>query len=313
MRFILIFGSIYLLFISLSCENVKPATPKIIKVKPCLIHPLFFQDEIASLINFPFWFNDSLVKAQKIESLSITTYGSVKDTDEDEANEQFPKKTVRYTFDRLGHVIHIQSTDYFEGIIISHQSFQLIKSKFVPYYGVKRLDNAYGVANSTYLIHLNKLKKHVTQYDNDVRGERLHYIANSNFWGALSVDSIAHAKPTDWIILGTPEKPEKRYRVKNTVTEQNVTHYSYLNKNFPSATINEDYPFTRKRRYVYSPSGHFNGFVDSTFIDDAFVTRTIHTIQYDSAGKPIKLLHKKGHAEGNMQYISKEIISYTFF
>jgi hypothetical protein len=287
----------------------KPTT----SIQPTLLHPLYFQDEVAAMLNFPFWFQDSILKQQHIQSCTITTYGSSSTNIEDAKKTPFPKKSVCFTFDRFGHLIHIQLTDFFEGIIISHQSFQIIPSSNPYYYGVKRLDNTYGIENNSYLIIPFKNKKNVLQFDNNLRGERLHFIENKKFWGPLSVDSITQAKPTDWVILGTPNRPEKRYRVKNTVTERNVTHYSYYNSNYPHVTISEDYPFTKKRTFIYSNKGKFKGYIDSTFIDDLFVTRGLNYIQYDRAQKPIVIVHQKGHAEGENNYRSKELITYTYY
>jgi hypothetical protein len=281
------------------------------ELKPTLIHPLFFQDEIAAVINFPFWFNDSIIRKNNIESFELLTYGSVVD---EEANEKkFPKKSVHYHFNKKGHLSYIQQTNFSEGIIISHQTFEIIESLKPPYHGVKRLNNTYGIENSSYLIIPFKYKVNVHQFDNNQKGERLHYIANEKYAGALSVDSIASPGPSDWIIIGTPERPIKRYRVKNKVSESAVTHYTYKTDNLPANTTNEDFPFTKKRSYNYAKNGVFSGYTDSTFIDNTFVTRNLNVLLYNKKGLPIGILHKKDHVDGTANFISKEIIRYNYF
>jgi hypothetical protein len=281
------------------------------KLKPTLIHPLFFQDEVVAVINFPFWFNDSIIRNNNIESFELLTFGSVVD---EEANEKsFPKKSVHYHFNKKGHLSYIQQTNFSEGIIISHQTFEIIESLKPPYHGVKRLNNTYGIENSSYLIIPFKYKVNVHQFDNNQKGERLHYIANEKYAGALSVDSIASPGPNDWIIIGTPEQPIKRYRVKNKVSESAVTTYTYKTDNLPANTTNEDFPFTKKRSYNYGKNGVFSGYTDSTFIDNTFVTRNLNVILYNKKGLPIGIVHKKDHVEGTSKYISKEIIRYNFF
>lgn len=281
------------------------------KLRPTLIHPLYFQDEIAAVINFPFWFNDSIIRKNNIESFELLTYGSVVD---EEANEKkFPKKSVHYHFNKSGHLSYIQQTNFSEGIIISHQTFEIIESLKPPYHGVKRLNNTYGIENSSYLIIPFKYKVNVHQFDNNQKGERLHYIANEKYAGALSVDSIASPGPSDWIIIGTPERPIKRYRVKNKVSESAVTHYTYKTDNLPSNTTNEDFPFTKKRSYNYGKNGVFSGYTDSTFIDNTFVTRNLNVLLYNKKGLPIGIVHKKDHVDGTANFISKEIIRYNYF
>lgn len=310
------YSCVYLIFLVLSlasCSTAVLPTKSTTHMQPTLLHPLYFQDEVSAMLNFPFWFQDSILKQQHIQSCTITTYGSSSSSEEEVKKTPFPKKSVCYTFDHFGHLIHIQLTDFFEGIIISHQSFQIIPSSNSYYFGVKRLDNTYGIENNSYLIVPFKTKKNVVQFDNNMKSERLHYIENKAFWGALSVDSITNAKPTDWIILGTPKRPEKRYRVKNTVTERNVTHYTYYNSNFPNVTISEDYPFTKKRTFLYNRAGLFTGYIDSTFIDAIFVTRGLNYIHYDKDKKPTLITHSKGHADGANSYRSKELITYTFY
>ncbi len=280
-------------------------------LKPTLIHPLFFQDEVAAVINFPFWFNDSIIRKNNIESFELLTYGSVVD---EEANEKkFPKKSVHYHFNKKGHLSYIQQTNFSEGIIISHQTFEIIESLKPPYHGVKRLNNTYGIENSSYLIIPFKYKVNVHQFDNNQKGERLHYIANEKYAGALSVDSIASPGPSDWIIIGTPERPIKRYRVKNKVSESAVTHYTYKTDNLPANTTNEDFPFTKKRSYNYAKNGVFSGYTDSTFIDNTFVTRNLNVLLYNKKGLPIGIVHKKDHVDGTANFISKEIIRYNYF
>lgn len=294
-----------------ACGTKQPEKTSTTALKSTLIHPLFFQDEVAAVINFPFWFNDSIVRKNNIESFEILTYGSV--ADEEVGEKKFPKKSVHYHFNKKGHLSYIQQTNFSEGIIISHQTFEIIESLKPPYHGVKRLNNTYGIENSSYLIIPFKYKVNVHQFDNNQKGERLHYIPNEKYVGALSVDSIASPGPSDWIIIGTPERPIKRYRVKNKVSESAVTHYSYKTDNLPANTTNEDFPFTKKRSYNYGKNGVFTGYTDSTFIDNTFVTRNLNVLLYNKKGLPIGIVHKKDHVDGTANFISKEIIRYNYF
>jgi hypothetical protein len=303
---------IFMMVFTFSCSSISKKTKKKQIARATIIHPLYFQEELSTFINFPFWFNDSIVKANKIESINHVIYTSMHQ-DDLENSAPYPKKTIRYTFNKNGYLIHIQYTDYSEGIIISHQSYNIIGTKHPYYTAAIRLDNTLGVENSSYLVVPKKKKKNVLQFDNNSKKERIHFIQKNRFWGPLSVDSIAHPKPTDWVVLGTPYKPEKRFKVKNTVKESDVTTYTYLNDNYPSEIISGDYPFTKKRTFEYSKNGAFLGFVDSTFIDLEFITRSTIRLNYNNKGLPINITKKKGHATGQKVYITKESISYTTF
>ncbi len=302
------------LFFSLltACSAEQRKKKQYIPVKPTLLHPFFFQDEMTSMLNFPFWFNDSILASKGIESLEHTIMAHVH-SDDDGEYPSFPKRTVRYTFNRKGQVIHIQMTDYSEGIIIAHQSYR-IQGTTLPYYtAVMRLDNTYGVENSSYLVVPGKRKKNALQFENFGRGERMHFIQKPRFWGVLSVDSIAKPHPYDWVILGTPARPVKRYKVRNKVKESQVTAYTYREKHYPSTITGEDYPFTRKRSFHYTQDGLFDGFTDSTFIDRTFVTRTTVSLQYNKRREPIAIIRRKGHAEGQHMNTTRERITYTYF
>ena len=75
---------------------------------------------------------------------------------------------------------------------------------------------------------------------------------------------------------------------------------------------NEDYPFFKKRYFNYN-RGHFNGYIDSTFIDETFVTSVKSLIYYDSKRLPTKIIHKKEHAEGVNNYQTHELFTYTYY
>ncbi len=302
-----------LFFILLTaCSGEQRKRKQHIPIKPTLLHPFFFQEELTSMLNFPFWFNDSILASKGIESLEHTIMAHVH-SDDDGEYPSFPKRTVRYTFNRKGQLIHIQMTDYSEGIIIAHQSYK-IQGTTMPYYtAAMRLDNTYGVENSSYLVVPGKRKKNALVFQNFGRGEQLIFIQKPRFWGVLSVDSIANPRPYDWVVLGTPARPVKRYKVRNKVKESQVTEYTYKEKHYPYTIIGQDYPFTRKRTIIYNKKGHFDGFIDSTFIDKSFVTRTTVIIGYNHQQEPVSIVRHKGHSEGQHMNTTKERLRYTYF
>lgn len=277
-----------------------------------LMHPLFFQEEISSMYNFPFWFNDSIVKSTQLKTIEWSVFPSeIEDTSKSDA-EIFPKKTIRYSFNRSGKLIYIQVANYSEGIIISHQSYD-VKPVNKLYSAVHPNENYYGITNNVFLVKPVKWRKKVHTFINQDTDEQLIFIADSKNWGPLSVDSIGKPRPADWLVCGTIDKPEKRYHVRNKVKESSVTTYEYRNSNYPSKITAEDFPFTRARHFKYAKSGRFVGSIDSTFIDNAFVTSVRNSVNYDKNGFILKMTHYKEHAEAGVGYTSEETFAYTFY
>lgn len=311
---------IYLLILSgflLSyCTQKKKVQVKRTEIAADLIHPLYFQEEISSLINFPFWFNDSIVSKQKIQQLTITSFkGIISDTsayNPDSEDETFPKRTLIYTFNPQGRLIQLQITDFSEGIVISNQSFRFNQSDQLNYCEAVQKDNLYGVENNTFTYNPTKFSASYASYEASNDLDLIHFILNKNCFGPLSVDSIASPLPNDWVVLGYPDRPVKRYKVKNKVKETSVSNYEYYNENFPKLITNEEYPFFKKRYFNYQ-NGHFKGYIDSTFIDETFVTSVKTLIYYDKKRLPTKIIHKKEHAESVNNYQTHELFTYTFY
>jgi hypothetical protein len=303
-------------FILYSCSENKKKPIKRQVIVADLIHPLYFQDEVSGLINFPFWFSDSLVSKNNIQQLTITFFkGTIDDTsasNTDYGDETFPKRTLIYNFNQAGRLIQMQITDFSEGIVISNQSFVLKKPTDIDYCEVVQKDNLYGVENNTFTYSPIKTTANYAVFESSNDNDLMHFILNKKYFGPLSVDSMANPLPNDWIILGNPSKPIKRYKVRNKVKETFISEYTYFSENYPKLITNEDYPFFKKRYFNYS-NGHFNGYLDSTFIDKTFVTSVKSFIYYDNKRLPTKIIHRKEHVEGVNKYQTHELYSYTFY
>lgn len=304
-----------MLVLILACSERKRSKKVQITVQPSLIHPLFFQDEVSSLLNFPFWFNDSLLTQHKIKQLVVTSLRGVpSDTSATvpDSDVSFPKKTITYSFDPKGRLIHIQITNFSEGIVISNQSFQVLPTDELGYSKILLKENAYGVENNSPIYLILKSKPDYTALVSDDDEQMMHFIRNSQFFGPLRVDSLAHPLPNDWVILGTPERPVKRYKVLNKVKEKQISEYTYHNENYPAIVTSQEYPFFRKRYYHYD-KGLFTGFKDSTYIDETFVTSVETGIHYNAEQLPVKIIHNKAHKDGVRNFETYETIDYFFY
>lgn len=295
-----------------SCESFRKKKNVEIKVKASLIHPFYFQDDIGQTLNFPFWFNDSIIRSRKIETITHITYGSALDTDEEnDLVERLPKKSIIYKFNELGELIQVTQTSFSEGIIIANHNFYIRKSKWPLYHYVIADEEHLGLESANHIFTPKAKKKNVTQYDDEYYEERLHYISNEKYFGALSVDSIAHPSAKDWVILGTPDRPTKKYKVKNKVKEKQVTTYEYWNDNYPKVIVNPEFPFTNRRYFSYQ-NGLLSGYTDSVFIDKDLVTVITTKMKYKN-GLPVNVEHIKNH-EGTEQPFKKiEEFKYSYF
>lgn len=301
-----------LVALTCACTAKAPVVKPAVKAYPTIFHPLYFQDEIASQLNFPFWFNDSLIRLHNIQEITRTTFGSY-EVDDTVHSETLKKTEIVYLFSREGKLQEITRIYYAEGLEIARSNYRIGEKPVNRYYTAE--DISFNADPSTDYIRMVRVgkKKNVIQYDDAESDVRYHFFSNKRFWGALSVDSIADPEQQDWIIHGTPERPVKRYQVRNTVTENNVTHYQYLNENYPEMITWSDYPFTQKRYFRYDRGGSFSGFIDSTFIDQAFVTRNVTTFILDKWNRPTEIVHQKGHAASEASYRTIEKISYRRF
>ncbi len=308
-----IFGGLLLVMI-VACTVKPSAVKKPVIASPTIFHPLYFQEEIASQLNFPFWFNDSLIRLHNIREITRTTYGSYEVEPGDTTSiETLPKTEIIYRFSPQGKLLEITRIYYAEGLEIARNNYLIGEQPVNRYYAAE--DTPFNTAPSMDYVRMTRVgkKKNVLQFDDTDNDIRYHFFADKQFWGALSVDSIADPEPQDWIIHGTPERPVKRYQVHNTVTEKNVTHYQYLNENYPKMITWSDYPFTQKRYFRYDRRGEFSGFIDSTFIDQSFVTRNVTTFIRDKWNRPTEIVHQKGHAASEASYRTIEKISYRRF
>src|SRR6218665_817663 len=313
MRIYTFIALLLLLFCIGSCSESVKSKKTAITVEASLIHPYYFQDEIGQQLNFPFWFNDSILRKRKIETITHVIYGSALDSDSgNDRVERLPKKNIIYHFNTNGELIQVTQTSFSEGIIIANHNFFLKKSKWPYFYYVIPDDEHLGLESSNHLFIPVAKKKNVIQYDDEFYDERLHYIENENYFGALSVDSIANPSPKDWVILGSPIRPLKKYKVINKVKEKQVTTFEYWNKNYPKVVINPEFPFINKRYFVYD-KGRFNGYLDSVFIDNDFVTMISTKIKYATNGLPVTVEHIKNHVGTTQPFKKIEEFKYSYF
>jgi hypothetical protein len=277
-----------------------------------LIHPFLFQEELYGQLNFPYWFDDSIARKEGIRQIVRVTYASFEtDPDSPRQRETFPRTKTIYTFSPEGRLVHLSEIHFADGIEISRSSFSIEEVAENGLFTVERLDTS-SLAGGFMLMDQVAATKKAMKYRTP-GGRNVIYLPDPNYWGTLSVDSLASPGAGDWIVQGTPRKPFKRYQVRNIVTERNVTHYAYFRGGFPKQTVSSDYPFRQKRSFVYNGKGIFCGYVDSTFMDNVFVTRNITTFELDGRDFPVEIVHSKGLNSEGSQFRTVEKLSYVTF
>ena len=313
----LIFFFIFLLF-ACNSANEKQTHTQPPQDKKQWINPLFFNENFESELSFPLWFNDSLIKVNRISKITKRIFPRIiGDTGATNfLGEAMPREKREYYFDKDGKVTYLIIYYYFDNREIARSSFIYQgKSDKLGFRNVtqgifKHLSDTDTTNDFTtdvqsereynYVIHrfwYNKSK--ASCYEDIETHDRIHFLKQKKYWGALSVDSILNPGSNDWVIWGTPKKPFKRYKVENTVKEKDVYLYKYHTTGVLKERIMEDYPFEIKRSYQYNRKNQWISYIDSTISENNFITRTVNNFEYDAFGKPIYLKHTKENASGS--------------
>lgn len=257
-------------------------------------------------VSFPIWFNDSIIKNNKIKRVVRNIY-PIGNPDKYTS----PKETRLYDFNEQGGLISVSIKKFYDNMTVEDVTFiySSVKDE-MGYSDVKIVNGEHQIEDEgDYTIHLKEeYSDKYLVYSNENTGDYLFYMLNKKNWGALSIDSILHPTPADLIVLGSTFKPLKMYRVHNTVSESNVVDLSYNKNGRVIERISfEKYPFYYKRYISYSDNGYCTGFIDSTFSSDRYLTRTKNTFQTNNKNLPIKLTKKKPGGSG------AEIFQYEYY
>ncbi|MES2588654.1 MAG: hypothetical protein V4622_06715 [Bacteroidota bacterium] len=327
----MIYRGIYIviLFLLFSCGN---QDDKFVQKEPKKvaqwINPILFNNDFEEELNFPLWFNDSLIKAHKIYKITKRVYPRILgDTSEINSLQQaIPKEKIEYYFDPNGYVDQIVIYSYFDDREISRANFiyegnflnsGYRKVRALPFISITKKASKDEFTTElfhdkthqySFLSFLSKKKKFATYLDAE-KGNNYFVVKNKKNWGPLSIDSIVHPMKEDWIILGSVRKPYKRYQVDNIVTESHVHRYEYWKSGVLKRRIKENYPFEYRRTYLYGNSNKWKGYIDSTFSDGNYITHIENNIIFDEYGRPKEINHHKNNEE-NQGYFYKETLHY---
>jgi hypothetical protein len=310
-----------------SCKDERLEDNKEIQKVSQWVNPVFYNNDFEDELNFPMWFNDSLVKAHEIYKITKRIYPRINgDTNEINSTKQaVPKEKIEYYFDPNGLVDQVVIYSYYDDREISRQHFiydgnmfssGYRKLKALPVHLLQKdksdefTTELYNDKKTKYnLFDFVKRSKKYTSYIN-VKTENFYFvIKNKKYWGPLSVDSILHPKKEDWVVLGSVRKPYKKYHVENIVNESDVYDYEYYKSGVLKRVSKKNYPFEYKRNYIYNKDNFWIAYVDSTFSEEKFISKISHEIVYDKFLRPIEIHHNTNFIEDKTYYY-KETLSY---
>ena len=326
---------LFLISISTACSgdgnSLLSRSKKKYPVSLINLNTLLSEDE--NDVSFPTWFNDSIIKSHGITKIIRKSFqrNSMENDEIAGLSSTVPREIREYYFDEKGNLIQLNVHNYYDD--------REIGSVLFSYSGVK---DRYGFSTVKRNVFVSKTTKPFAENDEpldpEVReldfrmhekrkdynkclvyqdmetGDYLFFIPQKKYWGTLSVDSILAPNPKDVVIWGTPKHPTKKYQVSNKVYEKNVRLFNYQKGNYKTIQnwVKKDYPFDQKRDFLYTKKGFCNGYVDSTFSEDVYVTRVITEIQYNKKHEPIRVIHRKENPTNKAEFFSLETFEYEF-
>jgi hypothetical protein len=281
-------------------------------------------------VSFPIWFNDSIIKAQKIFKVTRKMFPRNNENNKEYSNinSTVPREIREFYFDRTGSLIQLNVHNYYDdreigSILFSYSGkkdfygYSEVKhNKFIsktanPFSEEEQLDPE--VRELDFRMHIKrKSYNKCLVYQDMETGDYLFYLPNRKYWRPMAVDSLVAPNPKDLVVWGKPKFVSKKYQVSNKVNEKNVKLFTYFKKH-PKVLkywVKKDYPFDHKRDFIYSKKGICTGFIDSTFSEDLYVTRVVSEIQYNKNKLPKRIIHRKQNPSNETEFFSLEIFEY---
>lgn len=309
---------IFLLFIPILLAACSEEKRRLFRSGKTLSNDFLFEmqhffSESEDNMSFPVWFDDSLIKENKVKTIQRKIYNLNGKVD-DIASLKLDK---RYEFGENGEVKIIQICEYYEGRKVSDVTFRYSGVKDIHGFqkvNMKVLNESNQDLAGYQFYEMEQTATNFLAYRNADNGNYLFFLPNEKHWGALSVDSILGPTDQDFIVYGTPKRPSKRYRVVNRVKEYDVKTIDYAKKtNHPMQIEFEKEPFNYKRNIKYNRKGDCIGFVDSTFSMDRYLMRRYSKFTLDKNQLPARVSHTSARTDKDDKNIQIETFDYTYY
>lgn len=281
--------------------------------KDFILEMQHFFSESEDNMSFPVWFDDSLIRLNKVKTIHRKIY-NLNGNVEDFASLKVDKT---YDFNENGEIERVQICEYYEGQKVTDVTFS--------YSGVKDVNGFQKVKMSVsnksnkdlegfQSYDVEQTAKSFLAYVNSDNGNYLFFLPDEKHWGTLSVDSILGPTEEDIVVYGTPKFPSKRYHVVNRVNEFDVKTIDYDKKSTNPTEIKfEREPFDYKRNIEYNPKGDCVGFVDSTFSMETYLMRRHSKFSFENNELPIRVTHTSARTKDNEKNFQIETFDYTYY
>jgi hypothetical protein len=308
-----LFGVLLAVLLACQADSKKTEAVEEIATEPCLFNlsRTFTPEE--SNLSFPLWFDDSIVRSMGIQRITRTLYANSDDAD---TNELEKREVKQYTFNKEGRVIEFYVEYYYDHTLVGSMSFTFDKQ---DEYGFAQVHPRKGVYTrgddeifQQYRMYTKeKYARKFLVYEDLRNSDYLFFMLKEAHWGPLSVDSILHPERQDLIVLGTPKKPHKRYKVENRVNEHDVILFDYTKDALRGISFDK-YPFHYERSLTFDAKGRCTGFIDSTFSNQRFLTRKQANFT-SSKGLVREIVYRNDTEMAGTGYFQTERLEYTFF
>lgn len=272
----------------------------------------YFSDDERT-VSFPIWFNDSLIRKHRIHFLRRTLYE--RQESRDTLHHQ-PKEVKSYFFDKNGSVKAFELERFYDNFLIGRVHYEYLSKKDENGFALAKKKRFKGqvpdLGEEFEAYSIEQYAKKFLVYTNEQTGAYLFFMKDPTNWGPLSIDTVLHPEPQDFVVLGTPLEPHKKYRVENMVNESDVVEYTYSKRGGGIKSVQFDqFPFKTKRSMTYDKDGNCTGFIDSTFSNAHMISRRVSRFQFKD-GLPVQLIHQIESAKSKSHYTQKERFEYEF-
>ncbi len=312
-----IFLSLFCLaFVIVACSEIreKSIEKETLTAEPFIFNMEHFFSEKEYVVSFPVWFNDSVIRNQRIETLQRITYMSSEEKDTSTASI---KSIKTYHFNEEGLLQGLTVQNYYDNLPIGSTSFVLENHDENGFAEVSSSPGQSTLSDEEILERYRRYKKEeytkkYLVYAEVETGRYLFYMLNERNWGTLSVDSILSPAEQDIVAFGDPFKPHKRYQVKNRVNEFNREEYEYDEAGNLLQISFDQYPFNYKRSILYNNKGRCTGYVDSTFSGEKYLTRKESMFHFEDE-LPVRIIHENKSGKSEAGYYQFEVFKYSFY
>lgn len=275
-----------------------------------IIHPLYFYFNQKNKINFPVWFNDSVISVDAIRRITITDFEPELINDDIQSSPCFPHTKWNYTFNDAGLLTRVQRILYHRGIALSKQTYFVSAPSDFGYVSVLAANKQTAKNTDIELFQPLAVTERLRTYKANNGSQKVFFLTNEYFTSPLSVDTIAHPSPKDQIILGNAFKPTKMYQVKNLMKENNSYNFSYFEKNFPEKIDHVNYPFNQTTLFYYSNDGFLTVMKTFEKIESELIRENRTVFKYNVNHHPIELITLKKHPKADHSVKIKTTIQY---